>query len=103
MLIYEVTVRKDGTEEWRLNGKFHRENGLPAITFANGIKHWAINNEFHREDGPAIVGGPCDGQFWLYGKMLTEEEFFYRTILEPEIITDFREVAERHGYTLERK
>ena len=39
-------------KEWRINGKFHREDG-PAIEWSNGDKEWYLNGRRHREDGPA--------------------------------------------------
>jgi len=43
----------NGTKEWLLNGKLHREDG-PAVECANGTKAWWLNDKRHREDGPAI-------------------------------------------------
>ena len=34
----------DGTKEWYLNGKRHREDG-PAIECSNGVKFWYVNNK----------------------------------------------------------
>jgi len=44
----------NGTKFWYLNGQLHREDGLPAIEWADGTKEWFLNNQRHREDGPAI-------------------------------------------------
>ena len=43
----------DGTNEWWINGKLHREDG-PAIEYPNGDKFWYKNGKRHREDGPAF-------------------------------------------------
>lgn len=48
------TVLSDGTQVYRLDGEFHREDG-PARIFSNGTEHWFIHGKCHREDGPAIV------------------------------------------------
>lgn len=98
---YEVKVWDDGTKEWFLNGKLHREDGPaiewadgskkwyingkchredgPALELANGAKHWYLNGKLHREDGPAIewANGP---KYWsLDGKPITEEEHWKAT------------------------
>ena len=63
----------NGTKEWFLNGKQHREDG-PAEIYSGGSKFWWVNGQRHREDGPAMIWR--DGsKFWLLnGKKLTEEE-----------------------------
>jgi hypothetical protein len=48
----ECKIYPDGTKQWWLNGKYHREDG-PAIEHANGDKEWYLNGKRHREDGPA--------------------------------------------------
>jgi len=48
-----MTVNRDGTKIWRLDGKLHREDG-PAIEGANGGKEWWLHGGLHREDGPAV-------------------------------------------------
>ena len=52
---YTVRVYDDGTKEWYLNGKLHREDG-PAIEWASGGKSWYLNGKVHREDGPYFEG-----------------------------------------------
>ena len=40
----------DGTKEWHLNGKLHREDG-PASERSNGAKHWWLNgNRFSEKN-----------------------------------------------------
>ena len=53
MIEYTVKVYDDGTKEWYINGKLHREDG-PAIEWANGDRYWYLNGKLHREDGTAI-------------------------------------------------
>jgi len=50
---YEVHEYSDGTKEWYLNGKLHREDG-PAVEYWGGTKEWYLNDQRHREDGPAV-------------------------------------------------
>jgi hypothetical protein len=64
----------DGTKFWFLNGKLHREDG-PAVEWADGTKCWCRNGEDRREDGPAIEY-PNGTKFWyIDDKQLTEAEF----------------------------
>ena len=67
----------DGTKEWYLNGKCHREDG-PAIEYADGSKEWCLDGKWHREDGPAIEGGGYKA-WYLNGEKLTKAEFMKRT------------------------
>ena len=43
----------NGTKEWYLNGKLHREDG-PAIEWPAEPKNGMLNGKRHREDGPAM-------------------------------------------------
>ena len=44
MIEYTVIVYGDGTKEWALNGKLHREDG-PAKEFSSGSKSWYLNGK----------------------------------------------------------
>ena len=73
-------VNSFGTVIWSLNGKYHRENNLPAIEWANGDKDWWLNDERHRIDGPAIERIDGSKSWWFKSKLLdckTQEEFEY--------------------------
>ena len=70
----EIKVDSNGTKEWYLNGKRHREDG-PAVEYADGTKFWYLNDKFHREDGPAIERADGDKSWYLNDKRLTEEQF----------------------------
>ena len=39
-----IIKHADGTKEWYLNGKLHREDG-PAIERADGTKEWWLNGK----------------------------------------------------------
>ena len=41
--VYEVKVCEDGTKKWYMNGKLHREGGLPAVEWSDGQKEWYRN------------------------------------------------------------
>jgi hypothetical protein len=73
MIEYTVKVYSNGTMEWYLDGKRHREDG-PAIEGSGGSKFWYLNDKFHREDGPAIECPDGDKVWYLDGKRLTEQE-----------------------------
>ena len=44
----------DGTREWRVSGKLHRDDG-PAKILADGSQFWYRDGKLHRDDGPAII------------------------------------------------
>jgi len=71
---YTVKVHANGTKEWYLKGKYHREGG-PAIEWASGTKYWYLNGQLHREDGPAIEYANGDKIWYLNGQRLAEKEF----------------------------
>ena len=72
MIEYTVKVRADGTKEWYLNDKLHREDG-PAMEFADGSKCWYLNGKLHREDGPAIEYASGSKSWYLNGKLHRED------------------------------
>ena len=71
MIEYTVRVYDDGTKEWYLNGKLHREDG-PAIEWASGGKSWYLNGKVHREDGPAVEWASGSKSWYLNGKLHRE-------------------------------
>jgi len=58
-----------GTQEWYKNGKNHREDG-PAVIWADGTQHWYKNDNWHREDGPAIIWADGTQEWWINGKQV---------------------------------
>jgi hypothetical protein len=71
----EMRIGSNGTKEWYLNGKMHREDG-PAIEWTDGSKEWYLNDNLHRQDGPAIEypnGTKC---WFLNGKEVSWKEVF---------------------------
>ena len=73
MIKYEIHVYTDGSKEWYIDGKLHREDG-PAVERANGSKYWYIDGKKHREDGPAIEYADGSKEWYIDGKRLTEAE-----------------------------
>jgi hypothetical protein len=53
-----MTERADGTREWHLNGKRHREDG-PAIEYANGRRDWFLNGKQVSTPARADVPAPA--------------------------------------------
>lgn len=47
-------ISKDGTENWRKDGTYHREDG-PAFINKLGDEYWYQNGKLHRTDGPAWI------------------------------------------------
>ena len=35
-------------KSYKIDGKLHRDGGLPACEFANGTKYWYVNGEHHQ-------------------------------------------------------
>ena len=66
----ECVTNQDGSKEWFLNGKRHREDG-PAIEYSNGPKFWYLNDKLHREDGPATEWADGTKEWYLNGKKIT--------------------------------
>ena len=59
--------RASGSKEWWLNGCQHREDG-PAVELASGSKRWYVNGNRHREDGPALEYADGYKEWYLHGK-----------------------------------
>lgn len=76
----------DGSKEWHLNNKLHREDG-PAIEYSNGIKEWWVDGEFHREDGPAVEYSNGSKLWWLNGEKYTEQDY-YKELYKRGLITE---------------
>ena len=72
MIKYTVEVYANGTKQWFLNGKRHREDG-PAVEYTDGSKLWYLNGKCHREDGPAIEGSDGSKSWYLNGKRHRED------------------------------
>ena len=72
-----LVVKKDkwgNTVYFNQHGRIHRVHG-PAVIHRDGSQ-WCANGVRHRTDGPAVV--MADGrhiEWWLNGKMLTEQEY----------------------------
>ena len=75
-----MTTTSDGTKEWYLHGKLHRE-GAPAIEWANGTKEWYINGKRHREDAPAIEYADGEKRWYINGKHCADISAWAKAVL----------------------
>ena len=66
-------IINNGVKFWFLNGKFHRENDLPAIEYPDGTKEWYLNGKPHREKDPAIEYSDGTKEWYLNGKLHREK------------------------------
>jgi len=104
-----MTVRANGSQEWRVNGKLHRVDGPayisgdyqiwylngelhrtdgPAVTVSN--RHlWWLNGGLHRTDGPAIIDGDCQ-EWYLHGEKYTFNDWLKNVNATPEEKTMLR-------------
>jgi len=71
----ELITYSDGTKEWCLNGKLHREDG-PAVEFSNGTKYWYLNGQCHRVDGPAVEYPDGTKAWYLNGEPYDKTSYY---------------------------
>ena len=58
----------NGDKSWHIKGLKNRENGLPAIERANGCKMWFVDNKLHRgDDLPAVICENGDKEWYFNG------------------------------------
>jgi hypothetical protein len=63
-----IYINEIGDRRWWVNGKRHRDGGLPAIEWASGSKEWWVNGERHRDGGlPARERANGDKEWWVNG------------------------------------
>ena len=76
----------DGTKEWYLNNKLHREDG-PAYEDVNGRIEWWLTGKRHREVGPAYEDVNGITEWYLNNRYYTERDY-YKELLKLELITE---------------
>jgi hypothetical protein len=79
----KMKVHPDGSKQWLLRGKLHREDG-PAHEDVDGLKVWWLNGKLHRTDGPAIERADGRKEWWLNSKQVSWRDV-YRQAKDPEI------------------
>jgi hypothetical protein len=75
---------KDGSVEYYIHGKLHREGGKPAIEYPSGYKAWYQNDKRHRTDGPAIIHRDGGVEYWIDDKETYKEAVEVYAALFPE-------------------
>ena len=70
--IPEMIVDNDGSRQWYLNGKLHREEG-PAVEHPNGNFEWYLQGKLHRTDGPAVEWPGGTREYFLHGQLHRED------------------------------
>src|SRR3989304_1456838 len=68
-----IIEQANGSKEWYINTKLHRENG-PAIELADGSKYWYINGQLHREDGPAVELADGSKEWYINRRFIKTEK-----------------------------
>lgn len=82
---HPITIQRNGEEEWKVDGKRHRDGGPALVGFApGGVKweFWYKHGAQHRDDGPAVVATRKDGtigaqQWWRNGIRYNENGSVY--------------------------
>jgi antitoxin component YwqK of YwqJK toxin-antitoxin module len=65
-LLEEYKIDEYGNQFWYKNGKFHRDNDLPAMIFSDGRQFWFKNGQMHRDnDLPATIYPNGQLQEWF--------------------------------------
>ena len=77
----QVIVHRDGTKQWWLHSKLHRENAT-AIEWANGDKYWYLHGKLHREDGAAIEYANGSKEWYLHGKCYAGANAWAKAVLK---------------------
>ncbi len=63
-------VYADRTQMWCKDGEYHRDNNLPAVIYANGIQKWYRHGKLHRDnDLPAIIHASGIQKWYQHGKL----------------------------------
>ena len=95
----ECKVYPDGSKEWHLHGKLHREDG-PAVEWPDGTKQWFLHGKCHREDGPAYEDSDGYKDWWLHGERHREDGpaiekadgykdwYLHNEVVHPETLVD---------------
>ena len=73
-MFYKVDM-SNNKEVWTHEGRLHREGGLPAVTTPEGTKEYWVSGKRHRESGPAIEGVFSNDEYWVNGEEYTQFQF----------------------------
>lgn len=59
-----AVIHADGSRFWFKNGMLHRDNDLPAAIHANGTHCWYVDGKLHRDDYLPAVIHASGGHYW---------------------------------------
>jgi hypothetical protein len=60
-----------GRTEYWVDGKLHRDGGLPAVEYTSGKKEYWVDDKLHRDGGlPAVEYTDGTKEYWVRGKYI---------------------------------
>lgn len=65
-----AVIRSDHTQIWYRRGEMHRDNDEPAYIGSDGKQIWCQYNFIHRDNGPAIIYSDNPSEWWKKGKRI---------------------------------
>ena len=82
----------NGTRQWCVEGKLHRDGDEPAEIWANGSRSWCKHGKLHRDgDEPARIWADGSRSWWKHGQLHRDGD-------EPAIIeSDGTQCWYKHG------
>jgi len=80
----------------KYNRLFEEESKKPyCVEYDNGIKDWKVNGKYHREDGPAVEYDDDGDKFWF----LNDVEYSFEEWLEKTPISDEEKILLKLKYS----
>lgn len=81
-------IFSSGAEHWYKDGVLHRENDLPAV-ISREWNEWRINGKLHRDGNPALINNNGRAQLWC------DNGIVYRAIFKhDDLIQDMVRISE---------
>ena len=73
MITIEFKLYSDGSRAWYLDGRYHRDNDLPAVIYPNGTKNWYQKGKRHRDNNqPATIRNDGSKMWYQNDKLLIQ-------------------------------
>jgi hypothetical protein len=64
-----VSLANNVCQEWYVDGKRHRDGGLPAVVYTYSVQYWYVNDKPHRDGGlPAVIYADGTQEWYVDGK-----------------------------------
>ena len=63
-------IFSDGRQDWYQHGNYHRDNDLPAIICSNGTQEWYQNDQLHRDNDKLAIISSDGRQYWYKWSIL---------------------------------